>query len=391
MTSPLTHLGKISVGRFMREYWQRKPLLARAVFKDWAVVAPPVGRARLFDLAGREDVESRLIVHRGRNWSLRDGPFARRALPRFSQKRWTLLVQGLDLVDAGARRLLSRFRFVPDARLDDLMASYATDGGGVGPHVDNYDVFLLQAQGRRRWQISRQRALRLQPDQPLKLLAGFHATQEWLLEPGDLLYLPPGVAHYGVAEGECITYSIGFRAPAYQELHDPWLASFAEREHVAGRYADPDQRATLHPAVLPPAMVTRVHAALSRSRPTRGDTERFLLGHLSEPKSQVVFDRPQRLPSLPAFERAARRRGVVLDIRSRMLSGRAAIALNGEIFEVDRRLLPALRKLADRRALGAGALVRAPRQLLVLLHEWCVAGWLHVGPTRLYRRSPDLP
>ena len=142
-------------------------------------------------------------------------------------------MQGVDLLDEGAHALLGRFRFVPDARLDDLMVSYATDGGGVGPHVDSYDVFLLQAWGRRRWRISRQRDLALVPDAPLKLLADFRAEEEWILEAGDMLYLPPGVAHDGTAVGECLTYSIGFRAPTYQELLEPWLTDFADHAAVS--------------------------------------------------------------------------------------------------------------------------------------------------------------
>jgi 50S ribosomal protein L16 3-hydroxylase len=260
------------------------------------------------------------------------------------------------------------------------MASYATDGGGVGPHVDNYDVFLLQAHGRRRWRISRQRDLALQPGQPLQLLAGFRATQEWLLEPGDMLYLPPGVAHDGVADGECITWSIGFRAPAFQELLDPWLARFTEHASLPGRYTDPGQPPVTHPSVLPPAMIAQVHRALSRVRPTRADTERFLLEHLSEPKSQVVFARPPSPVSLAAFTRGAKRRGVSLDIRSRMLIGRADIALNGELLAMAHSLRPALRQLADQRTLEARSLSRSPAGLFALLHDFLRAGWLHLGP-----------
>jgi 50S ribosomal protein L16 3-hydroxylase len=377
MTGALSRLGNIGVGRFMREYWQRRPLLIRAALAGFV---PPVGRARLFALAAREDVESRLVTRRAGRWSLRHGPFSRRALPPLTRPAWTLLVQGIDLADAGARDLLSLFRFIPDARLDDLMASYATDGGGVGPHADNYDVFLLQAQGRRRWRISDQRALGPQPGQPLKLLRGFRATREWLLEPGDLLYLPPGVPHDGVAEGECITYSIGFRAPAWAELLDPWLAGFAEHARIGGRYADPGQQPVSRPAELPAAMVTRVHAALSRARPARTDTERFLLEYLSEPKPHVVFDRPRRAPSVPAFSAAVRRRGVVLDRRTRMFTGRAGVAVNGELFEVESRLLPALRRLADARRLAAPHIRRAPAMLAGLLRDWAAAGWLHLAP-----------
>ncbi len=376
MSVILARLGEIGVRRFMREYWQRRPVLIRAAFPDFA---PPVGRRRMFELAASADVESRLIVRHGARWSLRHGPIPRRSLPPLAQARWTLLVQGLDQADAGAHELLARFRFVPDARLDDLMASFATDGGGVPAHVDNYDVFLLQAYGRRRWRISRQRDQRLQPGMPLKLLADFRPTREWVLEPGDMLYLPPGVAHEGVAVGECIGYSIGFRTPTWQELHDPWLARFAERSRLDGRYADPGQRVTAHPGEIPDAMVRQTHAALSRVRPTRAHTERFLLEHLSEPKASVVFQRPQHPPASAMFVRAARRRGVILDARSRMLYGRLGVALNGELFEVAAGLRPVLHTLADRRSLDGDSIARAPAALAPLLHDWLVAGWLHFG------------
>jgi len=165
-------------------------------------------------------------------WQLQPGPLHRLPSPR--RAGWTVLVQGVDLADDGAHALLQRFRFVPDARLDDLMISYATDGGGVGPHVDSYDVFLLQAHGRRRWRISRQRDLRTVEGAPLQLLADFRPTDEVVLEPGDMLYLPPGVAHEGTAVGECITYSIGFRAPTHQELLEPFHFDFSARVQLSG-------------------------------------------------------------------------------------------------------------------------------------------------------------
>jgi 50S ribosomal protein L16 3-hydroxylase len=370
----LTRLGKMSVARFLREYWQRRPLLIRGAFADFAL---PVDRVGLFALAARDDVESRLVAHNRGGWSLRQGPFHRRALPPLQQSRWTLLVQGLDLVNDDARELLSRFRFVPDARLDDLMASFATDGGGVGPHVDNYDVFLLQAHGRRRWRISRQRDQRLQPGKPLRLLAEFRPSREWVVEPGDLLYLPPGIAHDGVALGECLTYSIGFRTPTYAELHDPWLAHFAERATLPGRYADVGLRPSRHPGALPASMVRRIHRALSARQPRYADTERFLLEYLSEPKLHVVFGARRTSPA--AFARAAGRRGVRFDLRSRLLIGRRAIGCNGEAYEVAAPLLPLLRALADHRALSAAQITRASAPLMALLHEWHDAGWLQLG------------
>ena len=222
---PLALLGGLSPQRFMQRHWQKKPLLVRAAV---AAARPLLDRAQLFELAAREEVESRLIVREGKRWKMRRGPLPRRALPPVSQRDWTLLVQGVDLHHAPARALLEQFRFIPDARLDDLMISWASDGGGVGPHFDSYDVFLLQLQGRRRWRIGRQDDLTLQQGVPLKILANFTAQDEYVLEPGDMLYLPPGYAHDGTALGECQTCSIGFRAPGRSELARELLQRLAE-------------------------------------------------------------------------------------------------------------------------------------------------------------------
>jgi 50S ribosomal protein L16 3-hydroxylase len=362
------------VAHFMRAVWQRRPLLIRNAFPGFE---PPVGRDRLFALARDADVESRVIARNDGRWKLKHGPFQRLASTR--QPDWTLLVQGVDLLDADAHALLGRFRFVPDARLDDLMVSYATDGGGVGPHVDSYDVFLLQAWGRRRWRISRQRDLALVPGAPLKLLADFRADDEWVLDPGDMLYLPPGVAHDGVALGECLTYSIGFRAPTYQELLEPWLADFAEHAEVSGRYADPGLHAARRPGALPAEMVGRVHAALARHRPTRGDTQRFLLRYLTEPKAQVVFERPARPLAPQRFRAAAARRGLALARPTRMMYARGVVGMNGEIASAPADGGGLLRALADTRVLAPSALDPLPASVQALLHDWYVAGWLQLG------------
>ena len=179
-------LGGLSPEQFMRRYWHKKPLLVRQAFKD---VAPPVSRADLFNLAAQDEVESRLVVRSEQGWRLRHGPFSRRGLPPLSRPAWTLLVQGLDLHVPAAHALLNQFRFVPDARMDDLMVSYASDGGGVGPHLDAYDVFLIQVQGRRRWQIGRVADDRLVQGLPLKILQHFVPEQEWVLEPGDMQWV----------------------------------------------------------------------------------------------------------------------------------------------------------------------------------------------------------
>lgn len=362
------------VARFMRDVWQRRPLLIRNAFPGFV---PPVQRDALFELASRADAESRLIARVDERWSMKHGPLHR--LPSTRRPDWTLLVQGVDLLDEGAHALLRRFRFVPDARLDDLMVSYATDGGGVGPHVDSYDVFLLQAWGRRRWRISRQRDLALVPDAPLKLLADFRAEEEWVLEAGDMLYLPPGVAHDGTAVGECLTYSIGFRAPTYQELLEPWLTDFADHADVSGRYADPGLRPARRPAALPAAMVGRIHEFLRHTRPTQRDTQRFLLRYLTEPKAQVVFERPARPMRARRFAEVAARRGLELARPTRMMYAGGEIGINGECVSLPADSSETLRALADRRALASPEAARLPPAARALLHDWYTAGWLHFG------------
>jgi 50S ribosomal protein L16 3-hydroxylase len=375
MSDVLRQLGEVPVARFMRETWQRRPQLFRAAIEGFA---PPVDRERLFALARHPDAEVRLIEHVAGRWRVRHAPLPR--LPSTRRRGWTVLLQGADLLDDAAHALLQRFRFVPDARLDDLMVSYATNGGGVGPHVDSYDVFLLQAHGRRRWRISRQRDLRCVAGAPLRVLADFRPSAEFVLEPGDMLYLPPGVAHEGTALGECMTYSIGFRAPSHQELLEPYLADIAAHAEVRGRYRDARQPATRHPGALPAAMVSALHAVLGKPRAQPRDTARFLLAYLSEPKAQVIFERPSRALAPAAFAVRARRVGVVLDRRTRLLYRGASLGINGEVATLSPAQRSAVQQLSDRRELPSGALDDA---LLGRLHAWYCAGWLHLGGRRL--------
>jgi len=369
LATPL--LGGLSPQAFMRRHWQKKPLLIRGAGVG---AGAGVTRAQLFALAAQDGVESRLVVHGDTGWSLRHGPFRRASIPPLKQARWTLLVQGLDLHLHAARELLERFRFVPDARLDDVMASYASDGGGVGPHVDSYDVFLLQVQGRRRWRIGRVTDPALVPDVPLKILARFAPEFEWLLEPGDMLYLPPGWGHDGVAEGECLTCSIGFRAAGREQLGRDVLQralDAAEAVDVDTLYRDPKQPATAEPGRIPADLQAFAADAVAR---TLADT-RWLacaLGEvLSEPKPGVWFETPADPPS--AGE------GVHLDRRSRMLYDDWHVFINGESYQASGRDAKMMRRLADRRALSARELASLSGPARDLLYDWVAAGWMLSG------------
>jgi 50S ribosomal protein L16 3-hydroxylase len=364
---PLALLGGLSPAAFMRRHWQKRPLLVRRAL---AGAASPLGRAALFELADRDDVESRLVRRDGARWSVRPGPLPRRSLPPLGQPAWTLLVQGVDLHVPAAHELLCRFRFVPDARLDDLMISYASDGGGVGPHLDSYDVFLLQVHGRRRWRIGPVADPTLVEGAPLKILARFDAAQDWLLEPGDMLYLPPRWGHDGVAQGECMTCSIGFRAPSSAELARDALQRAADALDGSGArlYRDPRQGATMHPARVPDALQAFAREAVQRALAAPHVIDRALGEALTEPKPRVWFEGGAPLP--PA-------RGVTLDRRTRMMYDAAHVFLNGEAFRAGGRDAALMRRLADERRLAAAALQRLSGPARELVDEWAAAGWLH--------------
>lgn len=351
----------------MRRHWQKKPLLIRQAVPD---IAAPLSRRALFDLASHDGVESRLVQQDGKGWSLRRGPLSRRALPPLSRRGWTLLVQGLDRHVPAAHELLSRFRFVPAARLDDLMLSWASDGGGVGPHLDSYDVFLLQVQGQRRWRIAPGGDGALRPGLPLKILARFAPEREWVLEPGDMLYLPPGWAHEGVAVGECMTASIGFRAPTRVELAREVLARLIESDDDAPPvlYRDPSQTATEEPGRVPQALQRFAADAVARAVRDRRALEAALGEALTEPVATACF-RPRRSPAIA--------RGVRLDAASRMLYDDAHVFLNGESWRASGRDARSMCRLADLRRLTPRDIARASDAARELITQWAEDGWLH--------------
>src|SRR5262249_45186884 len=286
-------LGDLTPAQFMRRHWQKEARLVRQALPGFPGI---VTRRELFDLAARDDVESRLVLRNGQSsWSLEQGPFTAARLASLPPSRWTLLVQGVDLHVDAAARLLERFAFIPYARLDDLMISYAVAGGGVGPHFDSYDVFLLQGPGRRRWRLSRQKDLALRRGAPLKILSRFTPEHEWTLGPGDMLYLPPHVAHDGVAVTDCMTYSIGFRTASASER----VEGFVQHLPVAiepreWRYADPQRRPTIHPGHIDAGLRRAMRRALDAVRWDQSIAERFIGSWLTEPKASVYFEPPQR-------------------------------------------------------------------------------------------------
>lgn len=364
-------LGGLSPGEFLRRHWQKRPLLVRGALPGFDGV---VRRRALFALAARQDAEARLVQRsRGRDrtlWSVTHGPLGRAALPR-RPRDWTLLVNGVNHFVPAAERLLRRFSFLPQARLDDVMVSYAVPGGGVGPHVDSYDVFLVQGAGRRRWQISRPRRYAMVEGAPLRLIDGFRAEQEWVLEPGDLLYLPPGWGHDGVALDECFTCSVGFRAPGGAELAASFLDDLHERGLPEARYADPSLRPARRPAQINAELVSFAVRQARRIRWSAADVADSLGRHLTTPKPHVVFLRPTRRAATPLA-----RAHVRLDARTQLLYRGARFYLNGEAFTAEARQRAVLAALADHRESDGADLARAGLALRV--EEWRAAGYLHL-------------
>lgn len=376
-----TLLGGISPQKFLEEYWQKKPLLIRGAMPGFMGM---LSADELAGLACEDDVQSRLVSQVRGKWQLEQGPFAEARFASLPVKDWTLLVQGVNHHLPSATKLLQRFDFIPHARLDDLMVSYAPDGGGVGPHFDSYDVFLLQGQGKRLWRVSAQTDLTLIDGAPLKLLENFETEDEWVLEPGDMLYLPPQIAHWGVAMGDCMTYSIGFRAPSAQELATQFLGYLQESICLDGIYADPDLKLQKHPAKIGTDMVERVADILKKIKWDKQDIANFLGGYLSEPKAHIVFD-PARKMSLDTFYKKVKANGIGLSLKSLALFDSQRFFINGE--PLDMRIehiaghTEVLKLLADERYVAAEyfndeRLIGA--DLVNILYAWHQNGYLQI-------------
>lgn len=356
---------------FLRHYWQKQPLLIRNALPGFDGLLTP---DELMKLACDEDAQSRLVVQKKGKWHLEHGPFSDNDLAKLPKKQWTLLVQDVNHFLPSARDLLSKFHFIPHARLDDLMVSYAPKGGGVGPHFDSYDVFLLQGMGSRRWQISAQQDDQFIADAPLRVLRNFQPEQEWVLEAGDMLYLPPHYAHNGIAEDDCMTYSIGFRAPSHHELITQFLNYLQDNVAVEGRYSDTDLQLQLHPSKISAAMQSQVNSILKKIKWNRSDIEDFLGIYLSEPKTHVFFEQPAKPLAPNIFNQKIKENGVQLNLKSRMLSGNNRIFINGEVYKVNTNTYKELIKLADDQELLP--FYEIGSETKKILYQWYVSGYI---------------
>jgi 50S ribosomal protein L16 3-hydroxylase len=381
-------LGALSPAAFLRDHWQKRPLLIRQALPGFTGI---IDRDRFLNLATRADCRSRLIIHHPRRvrdrWERHDGPFGGLDARMLPARHWTLLVNGVESLIPGGWEILRAFSMIPTARIDDLMVSYAADGGTVGPHDDLYDVFLLQGQGRRRWQISTQRDRRKDPNAAIQVLRSFVPEQEWLLEPGDMLYLPPGIAHRGVAEGPCFTYSIGFLAPSHAELVEGFLgylgAALGARRSSEALYRDADLKAPRDPLEIGESMIAKVAAIVGQVEWDRAMLGDFLGRFLTRPKQLHTFARPARPPSQDAFARRlrARRGRLTLALPSRGLVRGASIFFNGDAHTPGRAGVALFKELMRERSVAlprAGAAVG--ERMIGLLYEWYVRGYVRLDP-----------
>ncbi len=371
---PATLLGGRTAAAFLAAFWHKEALLVRRAIPGFAGL---YDKPALLALSERDEVESRLVVRDGARWTLVHGPFSRRDWKGLPARNWTLLVQGVNLHSQTADALLRRFSFVPYARLDDLMVSYAAPGGGVGPHVDSYDVFLLQGSGRRRWKYGRQDDLALRDGLPLKILKRFVPEQTAVLDPGDMLYLPPQYAHDGIAVTECTTCSIGFRAASSNDLATAFLDFLRDELDLPGRYADPDLAPTRAPARIGAAMRRQCARTINAIRWDAATVARFVGCWLSEPKPNVFFEPPARPRSRPAFAAAALKHGLRLNPRTQLLYDDRYLFVNGAAVPWPAAGAPALARLANARALAPRDTEALPPPVAALLYDWYRHGYLN--------------
>lgn len=342
--------GGMPLEEFLREYWQKKPLLVKQALPD----LPAIDANELAGYALEKGVESRLIVERPHpedpllsKWSLTHGPLTAKTFKSLPSSHWTLLVQAVNQLNPAIHELLERFRFIPNWRIDDVMVSYAADKGGVGPHFDYYDVFLLQASGKRHWRLGQACSSdsRIRSDTECKILQSFETSEEWLVEPGDLLYIPPGLAHWGIAEGECLTYSVGFRAPSYAEILLDYSEEAASMYPLDNRFADPDRLPSSNPGLIAESDLAKVRSILQRSLMDDELLASWFGRFMTKPcRDSLCFDLESPHPVLAPGVRAA---------YSPAGTDQAALFINGEEYLCSLALAQALCAGKDPAAAGA--------------------------------------
>lgn len=374
---PCTFAGDIPVETFLREYWQKKPLLIRNAFPG---IQSPLTPDELAGLACEDDANARIVFeqHEQGHWHVLHGPLNEDDFSNLPEKNWTLLVTDVDKHVPAARELIGHFRFIPDWRIDDLMISYAPEGGSVGPHTDAYDVFLIQAQGQRRWMLNQDFDDTCLQGTELRILEHFTATQDWILNPGDMLYLPPNIAHYGIAMNECMTCSVGFRAPSISNMVSEYAECLAADIDRSLRYEDPDLVCQQSPAEISPDALKRIRSIIAEHLTV--DNERLVrwFGEFSSESRSGLHTQPPEKPIATYDELAASLTAESKIVQSpavKLLFARnndtALLFVDGSCYAAS---LAFARALTDRREINAGRLIesidgQADQQTLLELYN----------------------
>jgi 50S ribosomal protein L16 3-hydroxylase len=350
--NPKNHiLGKISNDVFLKKYWQKKPLLIRDAIKNFK---SPITEKDLFKIAQNETAISRLIEYKHGIWQVKYGPFKKSDLPKKTNTSWTMLVQNINHHVPFAESFLNLFKFIPYARLDDLMVSFATKKGSVGPHYDSYDVFLFQAHGEREWKISDQKKFSLDKKSAIKIITNFKTKNSWVLKPGDMLYLPPNVGHWGISQSDdCLTYSIGFRAPGTFEIQSKFL-DFIQDNLITNQndlYKDPNLNLQKNPAEINLNMIKKIQQIVNQLRWNAKSINTFIGQLLTEPIEGAVFETSKPL-TLEIFKKDLIRKPLKLNPKTRMLFIKNNFYINGELIETDKKSVVHLKQLANDREIS---------------------------------------
>jgi 50S ribosomal protein L16 3-hydroxylase len=344
-------LGKISNDVFLKKYWQKKPLLIRDAIKNFK---SPITEKDLFRIAQNENAISRLIEFKRGIWQVKYGPFKKLDLPKKINTPWTILVQNMNHHLPFAESFLNLFKFIPYARLDDLMVSFATKKGSVGPHFDSYDVFLFQAKGEREWKISEQKKFSLDKKSAIKIITNFKVKNTWVLKPGDLLYLPPNVGHWGVSQSDdCLTYSIGFRAPGTFEIQSKFL-DFIQDNLITNQndlYKDPNLNLQKNPAEINSNMIKKIQRIVNQLRWNTNSINNFIGQLLTDPIEGAVFETSKSMTA-EVFIKDLIKKPLKLNPKTRMLFIKNNFFINGELIEADKKSIMYLKQLANDREIS---------------------------------------
>ncbi len=290
MPFEINPLGDLSPQQFLKEYWQKKPLVIRQAFPDFQC---PITAEELAGLSCDDDVNSRIIMekHGEHPWQPIFGPMDDDTFASLPETHWTLAINDLEKIVPELAWLPDLFRFIPDWRFDDLMSSYAADQGSVGPHFDLYDVFIIQGSGRRRWQISTADVTEDNQVEgtPLRIQKNFEAEEEWILEPGDMIYIPPNVSHHGVSLGESISFSVGYRAVSHADLLNDFIAHITQQLSPKLTYQDADLQTQAHSSEITPQAIARVKNIFSEYLSSEHEEiSRWFGRYMSDPKSEYT-------------------------------------------------------------------------------------------------------